>query len=159
MSLAESQEEKATAPHPPNRTLSVIVPVRNHARPLKRLLDNLKAQKPPPGWDVEIMVVEYKSTDNTLEVIRASGVRPRSAKQQGPGAARNLGVKHTRGQLLYFIDADAMPARNDQLLRVMGIAQRLMKQGRIRRVWRPNTSFAPSALEPDRHRRSLGLLV
>lgn len=145
MSIAESQQGKAATPRAPNRTLSIIVPVRNQPRPLKRLLDNLKAQKSPPGWDVEIIVVENKSTDNTLDVIRASGVRYAICEELGPGAARNLGVKLAHGALLYFVDADICPIQDEHLVRVVGIAQRLVQQG-------PLGAFGGAILLP-RHQR------
>ncbi len=83
--------------------LSVIIPVRNQARSLKRLLDNLKAQKTPSGWEVEIIVAENMSTDNTLDVIRESGVNYVICERLGSGAARNAGAKAARGNLFSFI--------------------------------------------------------
>ena len=111
------------------RVLSVIVPVRNHARPLRRLLENLAAQKAPPDWVVEIIVVDNQSTDDTLEIIRASGVSYAICNELGPGPARNMGVRLARGQLLYFIDADACPVYDDHFIRLVVSAQRLLRQG------------------------------
>lgn len=76
--------------------LSVVIPVRNQARSLKRLLDNLKAQKTPPGWEVEIIVAENMSTDNTLDVVRESGVKYVICERLGSGAARNAGAQAAR---------------------------------------------------------------
>ena len=45
--------------------LSVIIPVRNQAGPLGRLLDKLKHQTIPPDWLVEVIVLDNGSTDHT----------------------------------------------------------------------------------------------
>ncbi|MGQ0741114.1 MAG: glycosyltransferase family 2 protein [Alphaproteobacteria bacterium] len=113
----------------PNRILSVIIPVRNHARPLKRLLDNLARQKIPAGWTVEVIAVDNGSTDNTAEIIRASGVRYARCSELGPGPARNRGVELARGKLLYFIDADACPVNDDHYVRILASTQRLLREG------------------------------
>ena len=109
--------------------LSVIVPVRNQARSLKRLLDNLKAQRTPPGWVVEIIVAENKSTDNTLEIIQQSGMRHVICETLGSAAARNAGAKAARGNILYFIDADACPAQDDHFVVLVAIAARIKRFG------------------------------
>lgn len=105
--------------------LSVIVPARDHARPLKRLLDNLKTQKAPPGWDVEVIVAENGSRDDTAEVIARSGFRRVESTGEGPGIARNAGVAGSRGSLLLFLDADACPVTDDFFLRVLDAARKL----------------------------------
>src|SRR6185312_13610181 len=109
--------------------LSIIIPVRNHARVLKILLDNLKTQKVPPGWNVEVLIAENNSTDNTSDVIRASGFRYIEAKGHGAGPARNAGVKASRGELILFIDADACPVTDDHVVRVISAASQLGKFG------------------------------
>lgn len=110
---------------PARPVLSVIIPARDHARPLKRLLDNLKKQKIPSGWDVDILVVENGSKDDTLEVARASGFRVLSVNSHGAGPARNAGVRATKGVLLAFLDADCCPVRNDHFVQVTATALQL----------------------------------
>jgi GT2 family glycosyltransferase len=122
--------------------LSIIIPVRNQARSLKRLLDNLKAQKTPPGWAVEIIVAENKSTDNTLDVIRQSGVRYVICETLGAGAARNAGARAARGHLFYFIDADSCPVQDDHLIVLVSVAARI----------RPFGTFGGPILLPSRQR-------
>ena len=111
------------------RVLSVVIPVRNHAKPLRRLLNNLKTQETPPGWVVEIVVAEYASTDTTLDVIRESGVRYIVCNEAGVSAGRNAGVKATTGSLLYFIDADACPVHSRHFIDLIAVAKRLRPFG------------------------------
>jgi len=108
---------------------SVIIPAYTAADTLGECLASLKAQRLPPGIDLEIIVVDDSSPDATAEVARLAGVRcvqtdkPLSAVEPewliwrpagavpagGPGAARNHGVKVSSGDLILFTDADCVP--------------------------------------------------
>ena len=105
--------------------LSVIVPVRNQAGPLGRLLDKLKEQKLPPDWQVEVIVVDNSSTDDTAAVIKASPFTYLPCAELGAGAARNAGVKASSGSLIYFMDADTLPGSDEQFVNVTRIARRV----------------------------------
>ena len=85
--------------------VSVIIPNYNYAHYLPQALDSVLAQTYPR---VEIMVIDDGSTDDSENVLRGYGDRIRSIKQQNQGvsAARNLGARETRGELLAFLDAD-----------------------------------------------------
>jgi GT2 family glycosyltransferase len=126
---AQGVPNPAPSQVPPERLVSIIVPVKNQGRTLKILLDRLKTLKPPPGWGAEIIAVYSDSRDDTLEVLRASGVRVLTCDLRGPGPARNAGAKAARGALLYFIDADACPVGDDFLARLISIAVRLKRFG------------------------------
>jgi glycosyltransferase involved in cell wall biosynthesis len=93
--------------------LSVIVPVRNQAGPLSRLLARLRDQAIPPDWQVEVIVVDNSSTDQTADVIKASPFTYVLCTELGSGAARNAGVRASRGSLLYFMDADTLPGSDE----------------------------------------------
>jgi GT2 family glycosyltransferase len=112
-----------------DRVLSIIVPVRNQARALACLLARLGSLPPPAGWQVEIIAVYTSSRDDTLGVLERSGTRIVHCSGIGPGIARNAGVAVARGELLYFIDADACPVGDDFLQRLVTIAFRLKAFG------------------------------
>src|SRR6187397_1482707 len=105
--------------------LSVIIPVRNHAGPLGRLLDKLRDQAMPPDWLVEVIVVDNSSTDHTAEVIKASPFTYAHCTELGSGAARNAGVRVSRGSLIYFMDADTLPPSDEHFVTVTQIAKRI----------------------------------
>lgn len=85
-------------------TLSAIIPARNAAATIARCLDALTAQA---SDDVEIIVVDDGSTDDTAEIVSRYGVRLlKLARNMGPSAARNRGAEMARAPVLFFLDAD-----------------------------------------------------
>jgi glycosyltransferase involved in cell wall biosynthesis len=85
--------------------ISVVIPVFNAAPYVAQAIDSVFSQTLPPD---EIVVVDDGSTDATADVVRR--YHPRVAyfyqPNQGPGAARNLGIRESKGDLLAFLDAD-----------------------------------------------------
>jgi GT2 family glycosyltransferase len=86
--------------------LSVIVPVFNGRLQLPRCLEALSRSA---FEDFEVIVVDDCSTDNTRDIVERWGARYlRTPRQIGPGGARNFGVRHARGLVMVFIDADVV---------------------------------------------------
>lgn len=109
--------------HP--RILSIIIPVRNQPETLDALLTSLDAQHIPSGWEVEVICVDNDSTDNTANVIKAHNTVYLLETTLGPSIARNSGVAVSAGELLWFIDADAVPLGNDFLQKLVQTADEL----------------------------------
>src|ERR1700678_1621886 len=90
--------------------ISVVVPVRDGLPWMEEQLRALVEQESPQPW--EIVVVDNGSTDQSLAVARRwAESEPRirvvdAPGASGPGAARNVGVRAARGELLAFCDAD-----------------------------------------------------
>ncbi|MFY1632107.1 glycosyltransferase family 2 protein [Solwaraspora sp. WMMB335] len=90
-----------TAPRP---LVSVIVPNYNYARALGLCLSALRAQTYP---NLEIIVVDDRSTDDSVAVARSYGVRVvQTPANGGPSVARNLGASVANGEILFFVDSD-----------------------------------------------------
>ncbi|GAB3530109.1 hypothetical protein GCM10027443_10300 [Pontibacter brevis] len=84
--------------------VSVIIPCYNHGGYLQDAFESIWNQKYPA---TEVIVVDDGSTDNTKEVAeKAEGVTYIYQKNQGLSAARNTGVRHSKGEMLVFLDAD-----------------------------------------------------
>lgn len=84
---------------------SVIIPTYNRVELLKRTLESVFAQR----YDqFEVIVVDDGSTDQTIGYLTSLEQRIKVLHQPnlGPGAARNLGVKHAGGTYLAFLDSD-----------------------------------------------------
>ncbi len=89
--------------------LSIIVPVYNVEKYLRRCLDSLVNQTLK---DIEIIVVNDASPDNSEDIVleyaakdsRIVYIKHEENKRQG--AARNTGIKAARGQYITFVDSD-----------------------------------------------------
>jgi glycosyltransferase involved in cell wall biosynthesis len=91
--------------------ISVILPCYNMARFLGEAVESVIAQQHP---DLEIIVVDDGSTDDTAAVARAlpACVRTFHQENRGPAAARNLGLTAARHELVAFVDADDLWPRD-----------------------------------------------
>jgi glycosyltransferase involved in cell wall biosynthesis len=88
---------------------SVIVPVFNHWQLIPLLLDLLKNQTIPDSR-FEIILVDNGS-DHIPEIDDLPGnTRIIGCSTPGSYAARNEGIKHAKGRILAFTDADCRPA-------------------------------------------------
>jgi len=89
-----------TAPSVP---LSVVIPVRNAEEFLPDCLASVARSSPE-----EIIVVDGRSTDRTLEIARGFEVKILSDEGRGVAAARMLGVRAASAPLVALIDADVV---------------------------------------------------
>ena len=94
--------------------LSVIVPVYNAEKTLKRVLDELVRQKCEQPNESEIIVVDDGSTDGTKDIATSYGMVVNYIYQENKGvaAARNAGVDASNGRYISFVDADDYIANN-----------------------------------------------
>jgi glycosyltransferase involved in cell wall biosynthesis len=89
----------------PTALVSVVIPVHNGGRTVARAIESALAQNGP---DLELVVADDGSTDETSTVVARFGGRVRLVTQpnRGAAAARNLGIREARGGFLAFLDAD-----------------------------------------------------
>src|SRR5262245_36441167 len=85
--------------------VSFIVPVRNDAARLETCLRSITANSPRPD-QIEIIVVDNGSTDDSPGVARRIGAEVLQIEQVRVAAPRNLGASHARADVLAFVDAD-----------------------------------------------------
>lgn len=107
--MAEVDVEQADVPR-----VSVVIPSYNYARFLGRAIESLQAQS-FPNW--EAIIVDDGSTDDTDKV--AEGLLKKDprivyVRQQNAGtsAAKNVGIRHARGDYIVFLDADDLLTAN-----------------------------------------------
>ena len=95
--------------------ISIIIPTYNRKNELEDLLPSLRQQVCSIAF--EVIVVDDGSTDGTREWLKILAKewngRLRLFEQNhcGTGAARNLGIKHTHGDMLVFVDSDCIAPR------------------------------------------------
>jgi glycosyltransferase involved in cell wall biosynthesis len=128
-------------------TLSIVIPAKNEADGLRKVLPDLVARHP----DAQIIVVNDGSTDATSEVCRefkvTEVVHPYS---KGNGAAIKSGARAASGELMVFMDGDGQhdPADIERLLAkieegydlVVGARSGVGSQASVAR-WSANTLY------------------
>ena len=85
-------------------SLSIIIPAKDEAAGLGRMLPELKKCHP----DAEILVVDDGSQDQTPQIAKSHGAKVISHPySMGNGAAVKSGARMAQGKTLLFMDADA----------------------------------------------------
>jgi glycosyltransferase involved in cell wall biosynthesis len=84
--------------------VSIIIPTRNRPQLLPRAVESARAA----GTDVEIIVVDDASEDETASVCRSlAGVKYiRLERNQGTAGARNVGILASSADFIAFLDDD-----------------------------------------------------
>ncbi len=102
--MAESSSQQST-PDSGSPLVSVIIPCYNQAHFLGDAIQSCLAQT---YSNLEVVVVNDGSPDNTSEVARAYGERVRLVEQENAGlsAARNTAIMNARGEFIVLLDAD-----------------------------------------------------
>ena len=89
------------------KLVSVIVPVYNVEKYLKRCLDSILAQD---YTAIEVLVVDDGSTDASAAICDTYAAYPQvkvwHQSNQGQSAARNLALDNAKGEYVLFVDAD-----------------------------------------------------
>ena len=86
--------------------ISVVLPSYNRAHILPRAIESILGQT---YKDIELIIVDDGSSDNTAEVVGSfSDSRIVYVRQENAGAcaARNNGIAHARGDYIAFQDSD-----------------------------------------------------
>jgi glycosyltransferase involved in cell wall biosynthesis len=89
--------------------ISIIIPLYNQAKKLQYCLESIKNQT---FNNYEIIIANDGSTDNVEQIYEKNkkelGLRLEliSQENKGANAARNLGLKNSKGEFIIFCDAD-----------------------------------------------------
>ena len=96
--------------------VSVIIPVYNTEKYVKESVESIMQQT---LQDIEIIIINDGSTDNSLSVVNLLAQQDRritvySQSNQGLSIARNTGLEKVKGEFIYFMDSDDL-LTNDAL--------------------------------------------
>ncbi len=123
--MSKTKPKTKTQNKPQNKPLvSVVIPAFNAALTIGRAIESILAQTYQP---VEIIIVNDKSTDNTLGIIASYQKNKKQiriinhAQNLGVGASRQSGVANAQGDYILWQDADdySPPQRLEILLRYL----------------------------------------
>jgi glycosyltransferase involved in cell wall biosynthesis len=86
--------------------ISIITPIYNGALLIERCLDSVFTQY--GNFNLDVIVIDDGSTDNSLEIVQQypKPITILQQHNQGPAAARNVGIGAATGKYLAFLDAD-----------------------------------------------------
>ncbi len=85
--------------------ISIIIPTLNEEKYLPILLNSIKDQN-FLGFEYEIIISDAKSTDKTIEIAKEYNCK--IIKGGIPAKGRNEGARKSKGELLFFVDADVV---------------------------------------------------
>src|SRR5262245_49648343 len=89
--------------------VSVVIPTHNRGECIGRAIASVVAQS---YADLEVIVVDDGSADNTVRVVQAETLRDsrvrllKHDRRRGAQAARNTGIYAARGEWIAFLDSD-----------------------------------------------------
>ncbi|WKF84152.1 glycosyltransferase family 2 protein [Lacticaseibacillus pantheris] len=95
---------------------SIVIPTHNSSRTIRQTLESVVQQT---FNDFEMVLIDDYSTDNTVEIIQEFLEQKNVAfsvtsldSNVGVSVARNIGIKHSIGEYIAFLDADDLWAAN-----------------------------------------------
>jgi len=83
--------------------ISVIIPTYNRYKFLLEAINSVETQTYP---EIEIIVVDDGSTDETSSLSKKENIKYIFRENKGPAAARNTGARAAKGDWLAFLDSD-----------------------------------------------------
>lgn len=89
--------------------ISIIIPVYNEKEVIKDTINKVKEYLKNKFKSFEIIVIDDKSTDNTLEILNnIENIKVlKNSNNHGKGYTVAKGVKEAKGKLILFMDADS----------------------------------------------------
>jgi rSAM/selenodomain-associated transferase 2 len=87
--------------------ISIIIPVLNEEKVITGLINELK--KRSGESEIEIIVADGGSDDNTRQLATESGAKVIICKRKGRARQMNEGAEYASGNVLYFLHADTLP--------------------------------------------------
>ncbi|MDA8528379.1 glycosyltransferase [Opitutaceae bacterium] len=99
-------------------SISIVMPTYNRADSMAEVVR--KTYQVSVGFDVEWIIIDDGSTDNTPAVLaqlkqEIPKLKFKSVENRGPGLARNMGASLARNQVILFIGDDILPTNEDFL--------------------------------------------
>ncbi len=92
-------------------SISIIIPTLNEEERIGQLVQHLRALA-HQIYLKEIIVSDGGSTDKTCELAIAAGAQLLQAPTASRAVQMNYGAQAAKGEILYFVHADALPPRD-----------------------------------------------
>lgn len=92
--------------------VSILIPIYNEEKSIRQTIESiLKSDYPKEKF--EIIAIDNNSKDNTVQIIKELQKKYKKLKfyhekKQGKGYALNLGIKKSKGDIIFTMDADTL---------------------------------------------------
>ena len=119
--------------------LSIVIPAFNEEESLPQTLYaiSLSIERLDNKLEVEVVVVDNASTDQTAQVAKSFGVNVVTELTPSIGAARNRGVNASKGDLILFLDADVIISKYALQVLIEETSSLGLELGGLRAIYRP----------------------
>ena len=101
---------------------SIIIPNYNKGDYIKECLESVFNQDIQKE-KFEVIVIDDGSTDNSVNIIKEFPVKFFQTNRKGAGGARNVGLDHTNGEYILFLDSDDFISNNHILTKLDNLAK------------------------------------
>jgi glycosyltransferase involved in cell wall biosynthesis len=132
--------------------VSIIIPTYNYARYIGEAIDSILNSQFPQD-EIEIIVVDDGSTDNTQAVIQQYGERIKYLWQanQGKAWATKVGIEHTQGKYVFNLDADDyfLPLKISKIVEIFEQNQDIVHVAHPAMYWDVERNTKWSEVIPD----------
>ena len=91
--------------------VTVIIPTLNEGESIGETIDSIPSDV--PGMDIEILVIDGNSTDNTVEEAEKRGAKVVTEKRRGYGRAYKTGFKEAKTEFIATMDGDTTYPGNE----------------------------------------------
>ncbi len=117
------------------KLVSIIIRSRNEEKWIRLVLESIRNQTIK---NIEIILVDNKSTDNTLKIAKFFGVKKiLTVNKFLPGAALNKGCNKASGKYLVFLSAHCVPENANWLKELISKIDEKKKNNSL--LWKTNT--------------------
>lgn len=94
--------------------ISIILPCFNEEKAIVGVVNSIREVMDRTDYPYEILVVDDASTDNTVRIVKDLGVDLINRKRRGgSGAARKVGIKAAKADIIVMLDCDGSYAASD----------------------------------------------
>jgi dolichol-phosphate hexosyltransferase len=89
------------------KKITLLVPCYNEAKSIGNVIDDIPKEKlKKAGYEIEVLIVDNNSKDNTAEIARKKGARVIEETKQGKGNAVKTGFKNVSKDTDYIVMVD-----------------------------------------------------
>lgn len=81
-------------------SVTVIIPTKNEAGGIEKVIKGVRP------YCQEILVIDGHSNDQTVALAKKAGARVILDQKMGVGAAKRLGIRRAKGEIIVFFDGD-----------------------------------------------------